>query len=118
MRDTSIEYNYLETEGNVLEKKMTPETLAEYMYEGKPVNVEKYPPIYWEAKVQTKGMNGSIATIPPLRFAQKNNQNHYIYGIAWMRYKDSSGNIKTIYTDALPATVNNIPAYMVTKSGS
>ena len=117
MNDTGVYYNYLETEDNVLEKEMDAATLAQYMYEGKPVNIEKYDPIYWGADVQTKGMSGSVATIPPLRFAQKNNQNHYIYGIGWMRYKDSAGNIKTIYTDALPATVNNVPANPVIKTG-
>ena len=117
MNDTGVYYNYLETEDNVLEKEMDAATLAQYMYEGKPVNIEKYDPIYWGADVQTKGMSGSVATIPPLRFAQKNNQNHYIYGIGWMRYKDSNGNIKTIYTDALAATVNNVPANPVIKTG-
>ena len=103
---------YAERENNVLDD-MTAATLAKYMYESKPINVEKYDPIYWEAKAKTKGMSGTVATIPPLRFAQKNNQNHYIYGIGWMRYKDSSGNIKTIYTEALPATVNKMPNYTV-----
>ena len=103
---------YAERENNVLDD-MTAATLAKYMYESKPINVEKYDPIYWEAKAKTKGMSGIVATIPPLRFAQKNNQNHYIYGIGWMRYKDSSGNIKTIYTEALPATVNKMPNYTV-----
>ncbi|MGX8699075.1 MAG: hypothetical protein ACSW8F_03990, partial [bacterium] len=92
-------------------------TLAKYMYEMKPVNVEKYPPIYWEAKAQTRGRTGSVNTFPPLRFAQKNNQNHYIYGIGWLTYKDSSGTTKTIYTDALAATINNIPTNTVTKTG-
>ena len=114
MNDTGIMYNYLETEDNVLEKKMDAATLAKYMYEGKPVNVEKYPPIYWGANVQTKGMSGSIATIAPLSFAQKNNQEHYIYGIAWMRYKQN-GQIKTIYTDAIDPTVNQ-PDRSVSKS--
>ena len=108
---------YAERENSVLDE-MTAETLSEYMYQSKPVNVEKYEPIYWESKAVTKGMSGSVATLPPLRFAQKNNQNHYIYGIGWLRYKDSSGNIRTIYTEALPATVNHIPNNTVTKSGS
>ena len=119
MFEKGYSVNYLETEDNVLEKEnMDAATLAQYMYESKPINVPKYDPIYWEATAKTKGMSGSMATLPPLRFAQKNNQNHYIYGIGWMRYKDSSGNIKTIYTDALPATVKNIPSNPVTKSGS
>ncbi|MBP5719000.1 MAG: InlB B-repeat-containing protein, partial [Abditibacteriota bacterium] len=108
---------YAERENSVL-NEISAETLAQYMYEGKPINVEKSDPIYWQAKAVTKGMSGSMATLPPLRFAQKNNQNHYIYGIGWMRYKDSGGNVKTIYTPALAATVNNIPANTVSKNGS
>ena len=99
-------------------KEKMPQELAKYMYESKPINVEKYDPIYWEAKAVTKGMSGSMATLPPLRFAQKDGGNHWIYGIGWLRYKDSSGNIKTIYTDALAATVKNIPGTTVTNSGS
>lgn len=119
MFEKGYSVNYLETEANVLEKeKMDAATLAQYMYESKPINVPKYDPIYWEAKAKTKGMSGSMATLPPLRFAQKNNQNHYIYGIGWMRYKKPDGTIETIYTDALPATVKNIPSNPVTKSGS
>ena len=78
------------------------------MYESKPINVEKYDPIYWEAKAKTKGMSGSMATLPPLRFAQKDNQDHWIYGIGWLRYKDKDGNIQTIYTEALATTVNGV----------
>ena len=110
--------DYVEREDNVLDKEMDAATLAKYMYERKPVNVEKYPPIYWDVTALTKGMSGSLATLTPLSYAQKYNQNHYIYGIGWMRYKDKNGNIRTIYTDALPASVKHIPTYAVTKSGS
>ena len=106
--------NYLETEYNVMEKEeMDAATLAKKMYEGTPINVPKYDPIYWESQAQTKGLSGSVTTLPPLRFAQKNNQDHYIYGIGYMRYKDNNGNQKTLYTDAIAATVNNPDHYTV-----
>lgn len=111
--DSSETKTFYEVHKNSVLDEMSAATLAEYMYESKPINVEKYDPIYWEAKAKTKGMSGSINTLPPLRFAQKDNQNHWIYGIGWLRYKDSSGNIKTIYTEALPATVNKMPNYTV-----
>ena len=119
--DTSAsEKFYDKRENNVLDE-MSAATLAEYMYESKPVNVEKYEPIYWETKATTKGLCGSINSLAPLRFAQKNNGDHYIYGIGWMRYKDKDGNIQTIYTPALPTTLNGVLANTtgtVTKSGS
>ena len=112
---SASEKYYAERENSVLDE-MSAAELAKYMYEGKPVNVEKYDPIYWESKAQTKALSGSMATMPPLRFIQKNNGQHYIYGIGYMRYKDAQGNTKTIYTDALPATRDNIPNYTVTKT--
>ena len=119
MFETGYDVNYLETEDNVLTKEnMDAATLAKYMYEGKPINVEKYEPIYWIANAVTKGMSGAMETIPPLRFAQKYGGRHYIYGIAYLRYKDSSGNTHTIYTDALPAAVKDMPNYTVTKTGN
>ncbi|MBP5420494.1 MAG: InlB B-repeat-containing protein [Bacteroidales bacterium] len=75
MNDKATTYNYLETEENVL-NKMDATQLAKCMYEGTPINVEKYSPIYWGANAKTKSMSGSMATLPPLRFAQKNNGNH------------------------------------------
>ena len=103
---------YLETEDNVMEKeKMTPATLAKRMYESTPINVKKYEPIYWEAQAKTKGLYGSLTALPPLRFAQKNNQDHYIYGIAYMRYETPDKQMKTLYTDALAPTANNPVCY-------
>ena len=114
MFEKGYSVNYLETEANVLEKeKMDAATLAKYMYESKPINVPKYDPIYWEAKAVTKGMSGSMNTIPPLRFAQKYGGRNYIYGIGYLRYKDNDGISHTIYTEALPASVNNMPNYTV-----
>ena len=103
---SATEKYWAERENSVLDE-ISPRTLAKHMMDSKPINVEKYDPIYWEATAQTKGLSGSVATMPPLRFAQKNNQNHYIYGVGYIRYKDNSGNVKTLYTDAVAATVNN-----------
>lgn len=51
-------------EDNALDE-MSAETLAKFIYEGKPVNwnVETF---YWEAKSPTKGLSGSVGTTPPL----------------------------------------------------
>ena len=99
---------FYEVHKNSVLDEMSAAELAKHMYESKPINVEKYDPIYWEAKAKTKGMSGSMATLPPLRFAQKDNQDHWIYGIGWLRYKDKDGNIQTIYTEALATTVNGV----------
>ncbi len=114
---SASEKYYAERENSVLDE-MSATTLAEYMMQSKPVNVEKYPPIYWEANAPTKAMSGSICTTPPLRFIQKNNGQHWIYGIGYLKYKDPQGNVKTICTDALPTTRDNIPDYTVTKTGT
>lgn len=106
--DSSETRTFYEVHKNSVLDEMTADTLAKHMYESKPINVEKYDPIYWEAKAKTKGMSGSMATLPPLRFAQKDNQDHWIYGIGWLRYKDKDGNIQTIYTEALATTVNGV----------
>ena len=97
---------------------MSAQTLADYMYQNKPVNIEQYPPIYWQSNCNTIGQSGSLNVLAPVAFVQKNNGYHYIYGIAFMRYKTPSGQVKTIYTDALATTLNNIPATAVSKSGS
>ena len=103
---------YLETEENVMEKeKMTAATLAKKMMENTPINVDKYEPIYWDATVPTKGQFGSACTLPPLRFAQKNNQDHYIYGVAYITYLTPDNETKTLYTDAIAPTVNNPDCY-------
>ena len=107
---------YAERENSVL-KEMSAAQLAKYMYENKPINVAKYEPIYWCANAKTKAMSGSMALLPPVRFAQRNNGKHYIYGIAWLRYKDNRGVTKTIYTDALAATLNKMPTNTVVKKG-
>ena len=106
--DSSETRTFYEVHKNSVLDEMTAAELAKHMYESKPINVEKYDPIYWEAKAKTKGMSGSMATLPPLRFAQKDNQDHWIYGIGWLRYKDKDGNIQTIYTEALATTVNGV----------
>ena len=103
-------YYYEKRENSVLDL-LTAEDLAEYMLKFKPVNVEKYPPIYWESKVTTKNRTGSVNTLTPLRFIQKNNGMHYIYGMAYLTYQDSTGEQHTIYTEAIPVTRDNIPDY-------
>jgi len=111
-------YYYEKRENSVL-SEMSAATLGSYMYQNKPVNVEKYPPIYWDYKPNTVSYSGSINALIPVRFAQKNNQNHYIYGIAWLRYKKPDGAIETIYTPALATTLNGVGSSgTVTKSGS
>ena len=110
--DLSATEKYWADRENCVFDDVKPAKLAKMMYESTPVNVPKYDPIYWEAQAKTKGLSGSIATTPPLRFAQKNNQNHYIYGIAYMRYKNkANGQIGTLYTDAIAATVNHPDCY-------
>jgi len=109
---SATETYYAERENSVLDE-ITAAALSDYMLKSKPVNVEKYPPIYWEAKATSKGRTGSVNTLTPLRFIQKNNGNHYIYGMAYLTYKTPSGETKTIYTEALPTTRDNIPTYTV-----
>lgn len=112
-------YYYEKRENSVLDL-LTAEDLAEYMLKFKPVNVEKYPPIYWESKVTTKNRTGSVNTLTPLSFIQKNNGNHYIYGMAYLTYQDSAGEQHTIYTEAIPVTNNmmeNGPAKSVKVTG-
>ena len=105
---------WVKRENSALDE-MSAATLAKFIYEGKPVSwpVETF---YWEAKAPTKGMSGSVATTPPLRFIQRNNGNHYIYGVGYLKYKKPGGKTEVIYTDALPATRDNIPNYTVTKT--
>ena len=110
------DFYYEERENSVL-NEMSADTLSWYMYQNKPVNVEKYPPIYWDYAPLTPGQSGSLNALTPVNFIRKNDGNHFIYGIAWLRYKKSDGEIKTIYTTALPTTRDNIPEYAVKKSG-
>ena len=107
-------------EDNVL-NTMSAETLSDYMYQKKPINIEEYDPIYWEGKPTTTALSGSANTLVPARFAQKNNGDHYIYGIAYLRYKKPDGTIQTIYTKALATTLNQVEtqaAETVTKTGN
>lgn len=118
--DTSgTEQYYAKRENSVLdESEMTAAKLAEYMYQSKPINI-KDPPLYWNYKPTVTGQSGSINALTPVGFAQRNNGNHYIYAIAYLTYKDSSGTTHTIYTPALATTLNGISsAGTVSKSGS
>ena len=99
------QYYYEKRENSVLDE-MTAATLSEYMFKFKPINASEYPPVYWETKAQTKSQCGTVNTLTPLRFIQKNNGNHFIYGMAYLTYKDSTGVQHTIYTDAIPVTRN------------
>jgi len=118
--DTSgTEQYYAKRENSVLdESEMTAEKLAEYMYQSKPINI-KDPPLYWNYKPTVTGQSGSINALTPVGFAQRNDGKHYIYAIAYLTYKDSSGTTHTIYTPALATTLNGISsAGTVSKSGS
>lgn len=101
------EYYYEKRENSVLDI-MTAATLSDYIYNGKPVNMEKFDPLYWDYRPDTKGQSGSLNALIPLNAVQKNNWNHYIYGIAWLRYKDKAGDIQTIYTPALATTFDGV----------
>ena len=118
--DTSASWQYYaKRENNVLdENDMNAEKLGEYMYLSKPINI-KDEPLYWNYKPNTKSQSGSINALIPVGFAQRNNGDHYIYAIAWLRYKDTNGNIQTIYTNALPTTLNEIASCgTVSKNGN
>lgn len=116
---TSLESNfYYEKRENSVLNEMSAQTLADYMFQRKPVNVEKYPPIYWQSQSVTEGQSASVNVIAPLSFIQKNNGKHWIYGIAWLRYKEPNGTTKVIYTPALATTRDDIPQNTVTKTGS
>ena len=118
--DTSASWQYYaKRENNVLdENDMDAAKLGEYMYLSKPINI-KDEPLYWNYKPNTKSQSGSINALIPVGFAQRNNGDHYIYAIAWLRYKDKNGNIQTIYTNALPTTLNGIASCgTVSKNGN
>ena len=118
--DTSeTQQYYAKRENSVLDESgMDAAKLGEYMYQSKPINI-KDPPLYWNYKPTIKGQSGSINALTPVGFAQRNDGNHYIYAIAYLTYKDSSGTTHTIYTPALATTLNGISsAGTVSKSGS
>ena len=112
---SSTEKYWASRENSVLDE-IKPDRLARLMYTKKPVNVEKYPPIYWEANTKTGGQTGSIATLPLWKFAQKNYGAHWIYGIAYMRYKKPDGTTDFIYTPAVAASVDH-PNQSASKTG-
>lgn len=117
--DTSVtEQYYAKRENSVLDESgMTAAKLADYMYQSKPINI-KDAPLYWNYKPTVKGMSGSINALTPVGFAQRNDGNHYIYAIAYLTYKDRSGTTHTIYTNALPTTLNGVSSSgSVSKTG-
>ena len=105
--ETSYTERYYELRKNNALDEMSATALAKTMYEGKTTKA-KIDPIYWDSRVKTEGNRGAIATIAPLNMTNAEEGNNWIYGIAWMRYKDSSGEIQTIYTNALATTLNGI----------
>ena len=113
---TSATERYYEVRKSNAATDLGADKLAKYMYESEPVSV-KAEPILYEAKTKTKGSRGSAATLTPLALAQAENQNNWVYGIGWLRYKKPNGTIETIYTDALAATLNHMPSDTVTKTG-
>ncbi len=113
--DDGSQFYYQKRENSALDEKDAA-TLGDLMYRGKPVNAEKYPPLYWECRPSTKSQIGSANALVPVRFAQMNNQDHWIYAIGWLRYQDRDGKTKTIHTEALPATLNSMPGNVVTKT--
>ena len=115
--ETSATERYYEVRKSNAVADMGAAKVAKYMYESEPVSA-KAAPILYEAKATTKGSSGSVATIPPIGLAQAENQNNWIYGIGWLRYKTPQGKVETIYTDALAATLKNMPTNTVTKQGS
>ena len=115
--DTSYTEKYYEVRKSNAVADLGAAKVAKYMYENEPVSA-KAAPILYEAKSTTKGSSGSVATIPPIGLAQSENQNNWIYGIGWLRYETPQGEVETIYTDALAATLNNMPTDTVTKQGS
>ena len=117
--DTSgTEQYYAKRENSVLDENgMDAAKLGEYMYQSKPINI-KDAPLYWNYKPNTTGQSGSINALTPVGFAQRNNGDHYIYAIAYLMYKDRSGTTHTIYTNALPTTLNGVSsAGVVSKQG-
>ena len=117
--DTSVtEQYYAKRENSVLDESgMTAAKLADYMYQSKPINI-KDAPLYWNYKPNTTGQSGSINALTPVGFAQRNNGDHYIYAIAWLRYKKPDGKVETIWTDAMATTLNGVPSSgSVSKTG-
>ena len=105
--DTSYTERYYELRKNNALDEMSATELAKYIYEGKTTKA-KIDPIYWDSRVKTEGNRGAIATRAPLNMTNAEEGNNWIYGIGWLRYKDSSGTIHTIYTEALATTLNGI----------
>ncbi|MBQ7597629.1 MAG: InlB B-repeat-containing protein [Clostridia bacterium] len=96
---------------------MSEKTLSDYMIQWKPINMD-FDPIYLISASKTKGVSGSLDTVFKVNMAQKNNGNHWIYGMGYLKYQKPDGTIETIYTPALAATLKNIPTKTNTASGS
>ena len=108
-------FYYEKRENSVLDE-ISAATLGENMFLQKPI-VADIPPIYWQSNTKTGGRSGSLNVLAPVNFIQKNNGKHWIYGIAYLQYKTTDGTVKTIYTDALATTLDDIPANTVSREG-
>ena len=102
---------------------MSAAELSEHMLNIKPITVEKYPMRIYTRTIKTTAQFGSFDMIAPVELAQWNVGNHYVYGMAYLQYKDRNGTLHTIYTDAIAATLQNIDSLsqsekVKTKQGS
>ena len=101
-------YVHVEREDSIL-NIMSPKTLGGYIYRGEAINWD-VPTYYWATRpgTQATGKTGSAYVLIPPKYPQRYNGNHWIYGIAFLRYKTPNGQIQTIWTDALAATLKSV----------
>ena len=88
---------------------MSKQTLGEYMYQKKPINIPG-DMLLWSSNPLSKGQAGSCYTLIPEKWGGPGNNggNHWNYGYAFLKYKTPDGQIKTFHTDAIAATYNQI----------
>ncbi len=108
LSDDEPVYVHVEREDSIL-NIMSKETLGGYIYRGEAINWD-VPTYYWATRpgTQATGKTGSAYVLIPPKYPQRNNGNHWIYGVAFLRYKTPDGQIQTIWTDALAATLNSV----------
>ena len=108
LSDDEPVYVHVEREDSIL-NIMSSSTLGGYIYRGDAINWD-VPTYYWTTRpgTQATGKTGSSYVLIPPKYPQRNDGNHWIYGVAYLQYKTPDGQIQTIYTDALPATMNNV----------
>ena len=88
---------------------MSRQTLGEYMYQKKPINIPG-DMLLWGSRPYATGQAGSCYTLIPEKWGGlwNNDGNHWNYGYAFLKYKTPDGQIKTFHTDAIAATYNQI----------